>query len=223
MLASHFKKIKTYYLKTTTMKIVALLVAVGFSGLTSAFGLGVNLESLGQSLNGWNKGRVATYTIDNQTYRTHQPTVTKNLDGGIFLSMRVEHLSAIRPDAVAYLELTFTPSGYVGSSQIRLTMNGKKFDTGQVLRPQEQVLAEGEVGSADWRTTHMKLVLDLFSKLDSQFTKSEGKEDKPVKKDIWGRLNGSKLDSADLSAALRHNLNLLLANVGHHYSSSGVK
>ncbi len=204
------------------MKIVALLIAVGISGLTSAFGLGVDIESLGQSLNGWKKNRTAVYTIDNQTYRTHQPTVTTNLDGGIFVSMRVDHLSSIRPDAVCYLELTFTPSGYVGSSQIRLTMNGKKYATGQVLREQARVPVEGEVGSADWRSSHMKLVLELFGKLDDQFAKSDGDEPKG-KRDIWGRLNGSELDSADLSAALRHNLNLLLANVGHEFPPSGVK
>ncbi|MGJ8724997.1 MAG: hypothetical protein ACSHYB_10610 [Roseibacillus sp.] len=198
------------------MKLVAILIAVGFSGLSSAFGLGIDVESLGQSLNGWSKKRTASYTMDSQSYRTHVPTVTQNLDGGIFVSMRVEHLSAVRPDATAYLELTFTPSGYVGASQIRLTMNGKKYDTGQVLREQEQALAEDEIGSKDWRTTHMKMVLDLFSKLDAEFAKEEG-EEKKGKRDLWGRLNGSRLDESDVSAALRHNLNLLLSNVGHHF------
>ena len=200
------------------MKTVAILVAIGLSGLNSAFGLGIDLDSLGRSLNGWSKKRTASYTIDSHTYRTHVPTVTENLDGGIFVSMRVEHLSAIRPDATAYLELTFTPSGYVGVSQIRLTANGKKYDTGQILRPQEQISLDGGIGSADWRSTHTKLVLELFKKLDSEFAKEEGKEKGGAKRDLWGRFNGSKLNQADLSAALRHNLNLLLGNVGHHFS-----
>ena len=198
------------------MKLVAILIAVGLSGLTSAFGLGINVDNLGQSLNGWSKKRTATYTLDSQSYRTHQPTVTQNLDGGIFVSMRVEHLSAIRPDATAYLELTFTPSGYVGAAQIRLTMKGEKYDTGQVLREQDQSVTEGVVGSPDWRSTHMKLVLELFNKLDAQLAKEED-EEKKGKRDLWGRFNGSKLNEADVSAALRHNLNLLLTNVGHGF------
>lgn len=197
------------------MKSVAILVAVGLSGLSSAFGLGVNVESLGESLNGWSKKRTASYTVDSQKYRTHVPTVTENLDGGIFVSMRVEHLSALRADATAYLELTFTPSGYVGAAQVRLTMNGKKYNTGQILRPEERISLEGEIGSADWRSTHLKLVLDLFNKLDAEFAKEDKAEGQKAKRDLWGRLNSSRLAESDVSAALRHNLNLLLANVSH--------
>lgn len=198
------------------MKLVALLAAFSLSGMGSLFGLGVDIETLGQSLNGWSKNRTATYTIDSQTYRTHVPTVTRNLDGGMFVSMRVEHLSGIRPDATGYLELTFTPSGYVGAAQIRLTMNGKKYNTGQILREVERMPAEGEIGSLDWRTTHTKLVLELFQALDKEFAKEDEGESKG-KQDLWGRFNGSKLNNADVSAALRHNLNLLLTKVGHGY------
>ncbi|WP_411845498.1 hypothetical protein AAFN60_17735 [Roseibacillus persicicus] len=200
------------------MKLVAITLALGLAGLSSAFGLGIDVEGLGHNLNGWQKNRTATYTIDSQTYRTHVPTVTQNLDGGIFVSMRVEHISAVRADAIGYIELTFTPSGYVGASQIRLTMNGKEYDTGQVLREEERVVTEAEVGSMDWRTTHMKMVLNLFSKLDAEFAKAEGKEEKS-KGDLWGRFKGSKLSESDVSAALRHNLNLLLANVGESYGT----
>lgn len=193
------------------MKLAVILLAIGLSGVTSAFGQSINLEGLGQSLNGWKKNRTATYTIDNRTYRTHVPTVTPNLDGGVFLSTRIEHLGGFKPDAVCYLELTFTPQGSVGSSQIRITMNGQKLNTGQVLRERAPESEEGEVGSADWRSAHMKMVLDLFAKLDTEFAKMEEKE-KGGKRDLWGRFNGSELDTADLSAALRHNLNLLLAH-----------
>lgn len=195
------------------MKLAAILLAIGLSSATSTFGQSINLEGLGQSLNGWNKNRTATYTIDNRTYRTHVPTVTPNLDGGVFLSTRIDHLGGLRPDAVCYLELTFTPQGYVGSSQIRITMNGQKLNTGQVLRERSPESGEeGAVGSADWRSSHMKMVLDLFAKLDTEFGKMEEKE-KSGKRDLWGRFNGSQLDTADLSAALRHNLNLILAHV----------
>ncbi len=192
------------------------MIAVGLSSLCQVFGLGIDIESLGQSLNGWSAKRTASYTIDSQNYRTHVPTVTENLDGGIFISMRVEHVSALRPDAVAYLELTFAPNGYVGASQIRLTVNGQTYNTGQVLRPEEALSIGDDIGSPDWRSAHTKLVLELFNKLDAEFAKDKGEEKKP-KRDLWGRFKGSKVDQADISAALRHNLNLLLSNVGFHF------
>ena len=91
-------------------------------------------------------------------------------------------------------------------------MNGQKYDTGQVLRKEMVSIGEGQIGSADWVSVHMKLVLELFRKLDTQFEKIE-ESDKKERKDLWGRLNGSKLSEADVAAALRHNLNLLLMNV----------
>lgn len=191
------------------MKIVAILAAVSLAGLSSAFGLGLDVEALGESLNGWSKKRTATYTIDSQKYRTHVPTMTRNLNGGMFVSMRVEHLSGLRPDATGYLELTFAPDGYLGAAQIRLTMNGKKYDTGQVLREADAVASEGQSNAADWRSAHTKMVLDLFRALDQELAKSEGGEEEG-RKDLWGRFKGSKLNEADISAALRHNLNLLL-------------
>ncbi len=206
------------------MKNLVAIAVFTLSGLSSLFGLGVNVDGLGQSLNGWNKKRMAVYSIDNQTYRTHVPTVTENLDGGIFVSMRVEHVSAVRPDATGYIELTITPSGYVGAAQIRLTMNGEKYNTGQILREAEPNIVEGGIGSADWRTTHTKLVLDLFAKLDAEFTgedkEGEGEAPSTGRRDLWGRLNGSRLAESDVSAALRHNLNLLIQNIGHQYASS---
>jgi hypothetical protein len=200
------------------MKIVTILCAILFDGLSTAYGLGINVPALGQNLNGWSEKRTAEYTIDSQTYRTHVPTVTRNIDGGMFVSMRVEHLSVFRPDAIAYIELTMTPSGYVGSSQIRLAMNGKRYDTGQVLREEEPVetVESAKIGSTDWRSAHMKMVLSLFSRLDSEFAKV-GKGENEGKRDLWGRLNGSKLEQADLSAALRHNLNILLVHVGYQH------
>ncbi|MEM9081499.1 MAG: hypothetical protein AAGC74_12495 [Verrucomicrobiota bacterium] len=207
------------------MKTVAIILAAALAGLGSAFGLGIDVEGFGRTLSekGWGRNRTASYTIDNQKYRTHVPTVTKNIDGGIFVSTRVDHLSTTRPDAVSYIELTFTPDGYVGASQIRIQMKGQRLNTGQVMRELPQIPLEGQIGSVDWRSAHMKLVLDLFGKLDTEFAKLEKGDEGEGGGDLWGRLTGSRLDSADLSAALRHNLNMLLSHVGHEFGVTGMK
>jgi hypothetical protein len=53
------------------------------------------------------------------------------------------------------------------------------------------------------------MVNDLFKALDTEFVKLTKKE-KEGKKDVFSRVFGSGDQTADLSAALRHNLNLLL-------------
>lgn len=195
-----------------TMKLVAILISMGLSSLGTAFGLSLDLEGLGQNLNGWSAKRTATYTIDSQTYRTHVPTVTPDLEGGLFVSMRVEHLSGQRPDATAYLELSFAPDGSVAAAQIRLTMNGHHYNTGQVTPKERELFEEAGADANGPRKAPSRVVLDLFRELDQQLAKEKG-EGQSGTKDLWGRLRRSRLNEADVSAALRHNLNLLLTKV----------
>ena len=53
------------------------------------------------------------------------------------------------------------------------------------------------------------MVNDLFKALDTEFGKLAKKEQEG-KKDVFSRVFGSGYQTADLSSALRHNLNLLL-------------
>ena len=57
------------------------------------------------------------------------------------------------------------------------------------------------------------LVLDLFSRLDSEFAKLNAGDEK-TRRDIFGRLTRKTTLGVDLPAAVRHNLNLILACVG---------
>lgn len=194
-----------------------MILAAGLSVVTPAFGLGVNVEGFGQTLNGWRKDRTAVYTLDNQTYRTHVPTVTGNADGGIFVSTRVDHIAGGKSNAVCYIELTVTPSGYVGASQIRINIGEKDLNTGIVLREFNEA---GEMTASDWQTSYTRMVIDLFSRLDTEMEKEDDDEKSSGARDLWGRLNGSKLDNANLAAALRHNLNMLVDNIGLAYATT---
>lgn len=200
----------------------ALLVALS---VTSSWAISIDLENFGKTLSskGWSKNRTATYSIDNRKYRTHVPTLTRNIDGGSFVSVRIDHLSAIRPDATCYIELTFAPEGYVGASQLRVNMNGHQLTTGQVLIETDSFDLGEEGFVYDWRSAHTKMVLELFSKLDSEFARVEGKTKDTGRRDLWGRFNNSKLQTSDISAALRHNLNMLLTNIGDSPVSYSAK
>ena len=53
------------------------------------------------------------------------------------------------------------------------------------------------------------LIQDLFKSLDTEFAKVT-KMDLEGKKDVFNRVFGKGYQSADLAAAIRHNLNLVM-------------
>lgn len=185
----------------------------------SATAVELDIEGFGDSLNGWKKGRTANYTMDNHSYVTHVPTVSRTHGGGIFVSTRIEYKARAGKAAVSYLELAFSAEGHLISGQIRVNINGKRLNTGQVVRAPQSAPApasEGGVVPVDpepWKTATTQIVMDLFSALDTELAKLE-KGDTEGKKDVFGRLFGKGFDSADLAAALRHNMNLMLGFVG---------
>jgi len=127
--------------------LLTALAAVSLSSLASAVYFDTN--AFGQSLNskGWGKKRTATYSIDSNTYRTHVPTMTPTPGGGMFVSTRVDYRPRMGKLISSYLELTFTPEGHLVTGQIRLILNGKRLNTGQVNRQPNVVAAPAEEGS----------------------------------------------------------------------------
>jgi hypothetical protein len=196
--------------------VAGTLCALGMTLATSAVEFDIN--AFGDSLNGWRKDRAAHYTMDNHSYATHVPTVSRTHGGGLFISTRIECKARAGKAAVSHLELAFSPEGHLISGQVRVTVNGKRLNTGQVTRaPQSAPAPPAEDGTvpADpepWKTATTQIVMDLFSALDTEFAKLE-KADTEGKKDVFGRLFGKGFDSADLAAALRHNMNLMLGFV----------
>ena len=55
------------------------------------------------------------------------------------------------------------------------------------------------------------MVMELFTALDTEFAKLS-KHDQDGKKDVFSRVFGKSYQTADLSTALRHNVNLLLGH-----------
>lgn len=175
----------------------------------------LDVEGLGAALRGWKKDRTAVYGIHNKSYRTHLPTSTPTREGGMFITTRIEEGNRLSSRAVCLLELTFSPDGTLEAAQIRATMAGKRLDTGLVSRlgggDPLAVPAEGIAGGAE--RSSAALVADLFTRFDRELGKLDAKDGEKPRRDILGRLTGASHGQSDVPAALRHNLNLLLAHV----------
>tara|TARA_A100001037_G_scaffold306864_1_gene357682 strand:- start:23960 stop:24577 length:618 start_codon:yes stop_codon:yes gene_type:complete len=200
------------------MKRFSLLAVLFFTSLLPSPATTLNVEAFGKALHGWKKDRTASYTINNNRYRTHRPTATRTQGGGLFISTRIEEGGRLSSGAVCVLELTFSPEGHPIAAQIRATMKGKRLDTGLVTRKAAAPLpTEGEgtaEAGAGWQTPTNTLVMDLFTRFDAELRKLDGKEGGRQRRDIFGRVTGSANKRTDVPAAIRHNLNLLLGHVG---------
>jgi len=190
------------------MKHIVVAATLFVSFVMPLKAVSFDAEAFGASLHGWRKDRTAVYTINNRTYRTHVPTTTRTRDGGLFISTRIERGGRSGP--VCFLELTFGPGGTLMAGQVRVNVGRKLLDSGLVTRSEPQVA--GEEGAELPPPASETLVLQLFSRLDAELAKLSAK-DKQGRRDIFGRLARSTSGGADIPAAVRHNMNLLMANV----------
>lgn len=185
----------------------------GFSLALPASAVTVDIDSFGASLNGWRKNRTAYYTINSNPYLTYKPTITPNAAGGIFISTRVEHKPRFGKTTTCYIELNYSGEGTLLSAQIKVMAGELLMDTGAIAQPPLAAApAEGEappVNPEPWLNPTTRMVNQLFTALDAEFTKT-AKLAQGEKKDVFSRVFGKGTQRADLSAALRHNVNLLL-------------
>lgn len=199
-----------------TIVLITTLLAIGLLPVRAVY---FDVDGFGNSLHGWNKDRTATYSINNYTYRTHRPTGTDTKSGGLFLSVKIEEAGRYSGRSVGFLELTYSRAGELVAAQIRATIADKRLDTGLVTRaPEAPVDLEGEGGGAasplDALSPTDRLVLDLFSALDTELNKLDPKDGEKPRRDLFGRLSGRSSNKSDFPAALRHNMNLLLPRIG---------
>lgn len=191
---------------------LTLLAALLFS--LPAFAVTFDLDAFGTALNGWDKKRTANYTFTDAKYRTHLPTITPTPSGGIFVATRIDLLSGVGTAAICNLHLTFSSSGTLESAQIKGNVGHRSLDTGVVRRPDAPAApaaAEGAVPvpAKPFHATD-ELVAELFSSFDGEMKRLNTAAE-AEKRDLFARLAGKP--AHDLSAALRHNLNLILRSV----------
>ncbi len=87
----------------------------------------VDVEAFGKSLGGWDgkKEKLAEYEISVAKYRTYKPEVSPSPDGGIFVSLRIDHLRGLlASDDHASLEMTFSADGLLVTAQSSIALQG---------------------------------------------------------------------------------------------------
>ncbi len=99
-------------------------------------GVSVDEEKLGASLGGWKTrtGKAAEYPLSGANYRTYRPEITPTPDGGIFISIRIDHVRGwLSSDDHAMLEITVDKQGRVVSAQSSIAIQGRSV-TSDVIR-----------------------------------------------------------------------------------------
>ena len=108
-----------------------------FSALLHSFAaVSIDDDAFGRSLGGWSKKDKSTaeYPLSGAVYRTYKPEISPTPDGGIFLSVRIDHVRGwLSTDDHAVLELTINPKGGVVSAQSSIAIQGKSIKSEMIL------------------------------------------------------------------------------------------
>ncbi len=169
------------------------LLSIALFLLTPAFALaGVKIDDarLGASLGGWSKrsGKAAEYDLSGASYRTYKPEVSPTPDGGIFVSVRIDHVRGwLSSDDHAMLEITVDGKGGIVCAQSNIAIQGRSITSDVILGTNEA--GQQAVGMDRAVQIGTDLVANLSAKLLREKIVEAGRVSFP--------------------AAVRHNYNLL--------------
>lgn len=164
--------------------------------LPAMAGVEIDTDVLGESLGGWKarKGKAAEYELSDSRYRTYQPEVSPSPDGGIFVSIRIDHMRGfMASDDYASLELSFAADGTLVTAQSSLALQGRTISS--------ELIKGGASAStsvaAPYVDKAVKIGTDLVADLSSKLLREKIVEP--------GRVS--------FPAAVRHNYNLIYKSV----------
>jgi len=171
------------------------LIALFSTALLSFAGVAIDVDSFGKSLGGWTKrgNQSAEYPLSGSGYRTYKPEVSPTPDGGIFVSVRIDHVRGwLASDDHAILEITVNSKGMIASAQSNIAIQGQSITSDVILGTNE---ASKQVVSGPERA--VQIGADLVSDLSAKML----------------RENIVEAGRVSFPAALRHNYNLLFQAV----------
>jgi hypothetical protein len=108
--------------------VLALLASV----LAAPAAVHIDQQAFGASLGGWTKrgNQAAEYPLSGASYRTYKPEVSPTPDGGLFLSLRIDHVRGwLASDDHAVLEITVSAKGNIESAQSTIAIQGRSITT----------------------------------------------------------------------------------------------
>ena len=132
------------------------------------------------------------YEVSGSEYRTWKPHVSPTLDGGIYVSVRIDHRRGVlASDDHASLELTFDGDGNVATARSTIALQGRKISSDLI---EGGVKAGASVVGVERAA---KVGTDLIGNLSAKLLREKVSEP--------GRVG--------FPAVLRHNYNLLILSV----------
>lgn len=111
--------------------LLLTLLFAATSGLSGA-AVSVDHEVFGNTLGGWTKrdGQAAEYPLSGANYRTYKPEITPTPDGGLFVSLRIDHVRGwLSSDDHAVLEITIDRAGAIASAQSTIAIQGRSVSS----------------------------------------------------------------------------------------------
>jgi len=161
----------------------------------------VDEDVFGNSLGGWTKKdkKAAEYPLSGAVYRTYRPEITPTPEGGIFVSLRIDHVrNWMSSDDHAVLEVTVSPKGAIVSARSTIAFQGVSIAS-------DMILGGNEAGNELMGTKHtaVQVGTDLVANLSAKLLRENIVEP--------GRVS--------YPAALHHNYNLLFQALRHDDST----
>jgi hypothetical protein len=93
-------------------------------------------EAFGKTLGGWKKikGSAAEYPLSGSEYRTYKPEISPTPDGGMFISIRIDHVRGwLASDDHAILEITVDAKGAIVSAQSTIAIQGQSIKSDVIV------------------------------------------------------------------------------------------
>jgi hypothetical protein len=112
--------------------MLCLLLALAAMSSGSIAAVTIDEKIFGNSLGGWKKRdkQVAEYPLSGATYRTYRPEVSPTPDGGIFVSVRIDHVRGwLSTDDHAILEVTINDKGGIVAARSNIAIQGRSISS----------------------------------------------------------------------------------------------
>lgn len=183
-------------MKSLFFPILAVCSAVAIA--PSSAEVKIDETVFGKSLGGWTKrdNQAAEYPLSGTVYRTYKPEVSPTPNGGIFVSIRIDHVRGwLSSDDHAILEITISPTGMIASAQSNIAIQGRSISSDVILGTNQ---AGQQIAGPTDRAVQIgtDLIADLSAKLLREKIVEAGRVSFP--------------------SVLRHNYNLLYQAVRWH-------
>ncbi|MEY5012341.1 MAG: hypothetical protein RLY69_56 [Verrucomicrobiota bacterium] len=177
-----------------------LLITSALIASTALGEVRIDEKIFGDSLGGWKKRdkQAAEYPLSGATYRTYRPEVSPTPDGGIFVSVRIDHVRGwLSTDDHAILEVTINNKGAIVSARSNIAIQGRSISS-------DLIRGAGETGKAAVGADRaVQIGTDLVANLSEKLLREKIVE--------AGRVS--------FPAALRHNYNRLFQAIRHEVAA----